>query len=169
MNKFHHPFLVLPSLTLIFFLLFSLTSGRAVADPMFTSEEKEWLETHPVLRVSGPKAFPPFRFVGDDGRTRGIATDFISYLADQIEVGIEIQEPRPWVDVLDDIKNRRTDVLSLAAKSPERSLYLNFTNPYLSFPMVVISRKNDSRIQTFQDLNKKRYSTLEEDPNYPVA
>jgi ABC-type amino acid transport substrate-binding protein len=47
-----------------------------------------------------------------------------------------------WPQVLDGIRDRRIDVIAMAAATPERSKYIEFTRPYISFPAVIVSRRD---------------------------
>ncbi len=86
-------------LLLMFFLLTPcLSTGSAATAEMmpelsatgFTAapdaNEKAWLEAHPVLRVGGPKAFPPFHFFDDAGNPQGMASDYLQIYHDLLGV-----------------------------------------------------------------------------------
>ncbi|MCP3889068.1 MAG: transporter substrate-binding domain-containing protein [Desulfobulbaceae bacterium] len=48
------------------------------------------------------------------------------------------------------------DVLTCAARTIERSEYLLYTKPHLSFPLIIISKKDGPFISGLQSLHKKR-------------
>lgn len=68
-------------------------SGRRtmVLDP----REEAWLDGHSVLRVDGPRAFPPFQFLDPDGNEQGMAHDYLHFIMDQIGLKIEFQKDLP--------------------------------------------------------------------------
>ncbi len=128
---------------LIGLFLFSISSQLVWANKSLLSPtEKAWLDEHPSIRISGPKSFPPFQFIGPDGTFQGMANDYIQTLAEMFSLKVEIIKGLPWPDVLDKMEKKEIDVLSCAAQTPERESYLTYTNPHLSFPLVIITRKD---------------------------
>lgn len=114
--------------------------------------EEAWIEKHPVLKVAGPRAFPPFHFFDGQGAVKGMAFDYLSLIADQIGVKMEVEKDLPWGQVLKKIKEGEIDIIACAAKTTERETYLLFSRPYLSFPLVIISRKDSPFIGGPSDL-----------------
>ena len=131
-----------------------------------TQAETEWLRTHKVLRVAGPLAFPPFQYTGEDGTVRGMAADYIRLLSERLGVRMVVRTGLPWPRVLEKIRAREIDVLSCAARTPERETYLRFTDPYLSFPLVIISRKEAPFIGSLGDLRHKKVACIRKASTY---
>ena len=103
-----------------------------------TTEEVAWLKTHDSIRISGPKAFPPFHYFDDEGNVKGISSDYMQFLMERLGVKFQISKNLPWPEVLNRVKTRQLDIIACAAKTVDRETYLNFSDPYLSFPMVII-------------------------------
>ena len=177
-----HNFLILPLFLLITVSLaanlqaaqaddIAISAKRNSATPkpeiLLTPEETAWLSEHKTLRVAGPKAFPPFYYYEKDGAAKGIAYDYIRFIMEQLGVEMEIQRNLPWPDVLRKARKKEIDVISCAAKSAEREAYLSFSNPYLTFPFVIISRRDGPFISGIDDLHGikvsliKKVSTIE--------
>ena len=135
-------------------------------DLALTAAEVLWLREHKTLRVAGPKAFPPFQYVKEDGSVGGMASDYIRILSERLGVNMEVRTDLTWPEVLQKVKNRELDVLSCAAKTTERETYLTFTEPYLSFPMVIISRKDSPFIGGLKDLHGKRVAVMKDVSTY---
>lgn len=106
-----------------------------------TPAEREWLANHKTIRMSGPQAFPPFQYVDEDGVFKGMASDYLLHIAEQVGMEVRVVKGLPWSVILDKMKNREIDVLSCAAITRERSKYLNYTSPHLSFPLIIITAK----------------------------
>ncbi|HSG30169.1 MAG TPA: transporter substrate-binding domain-containing protein [Thermodesulfobacteriota bacterium] len=55
------------------------------------------------------------------------------------KLGIEfyVEKDKLWPQVVEDVKDKRLDIFPCVASNPQREKYLNFTRPYLSFPMVI--------------------------------
>ncbi len=123
---------------------------------LLTSQEKDWLSLHPIIRMAGPRAFPPFHYYNADGTLQGMAADYISFVFDKLGVQLKIQPNLSWLQVLDGAQNKAIDLIACSAKTVDRQAYLEFTNPYLSFPLVIIARANAPFMGGLQDLHGKK-------------
>jgi PAS domain S-box-containing protein len=133
---------------------------------LLDSDEKNWLNSHPVIRVAGPKAFPPFHFFDADGHARGMACDYLDLIMTQLGVRIEQQGNLPWPEVLKMAMRKEIDVINSAAQSDERQAYLLFSDPILSFPIVIITRKNAPFIGKIDDLRGMKVAFVRENIVY---
>jgi PAS domain S-box-containing protein len=137
-----------------------------LAQLTLTAAETLWLRDHPALRVAGPRAFPPFQYIEEDGSVAGMASDYIRILSEQLGVRMEVQTDLMWPEVLQNAKDRKLDLLSCTARTADRETYLTFTNPYLSFPMVIISQKDGPFIGGLQDLYGKKVAVIRKASTY---
>ncbi|MCP4338736.1 MAG: transporter substrate-binding domain-containing protein [Desulfobulbaceae bacterium] len=152
-------------------LIVSIIGILTPSDPAFSSsvslthEEQQWLSEHKTIRVSGPQAFPPFQFFNEEDEYVGMAADFLQYIAAQLGISVEYLPKTSWGKILELIQNKEIDVLSCAAFTKERSKYLLFSTPHITFPLVIISRKDAPEIRKMQDIEgmrialKKKIST----------
>ncbi len=129
-------------------------------------EEIVWLEKHPTIRVGGPRAFPPFHYFEKDGTVQGIASDYTNILMEKLGISVEMLVDRPWPEVLQKANDREIDMIACAAKTADREIYLIFSHPYLSFPMVIISRKDAPFIGGLEDLHGKVVAVILEVSTY---
>ncbi|BHH83174.1 transporter substrate-binding domain-containing protein [Desulforhopalus sp. 52FAK] len=143
-----------------------ITSDFAYSSSVeLTHEEQQWLSQHKTIRVSGPQAFPPFQFFNEDSEYVGMASDYLQFIAGQLSISIEYLPKTPWGAILELIRNKKIDVLSCVAFTKERSEYLLYSNPYITFPLVIVSRKDSPEIKILQDIEgmrvalKKKIST----------
>ena len=121
-----------------------------------TPEEQQWLSQHKTIRVSGPQAFPPFQFFNGKGEHVGIATDYLQKIAVQLGITLEYLPKMPWAKALELTQNKEIDLLSCASVTKERSKYLLFSSPHITFPLVIISRKDAPEIKKLQDIGGMR-------------
>lgn len=74
-----------------------------------------------------------------EGQHIGIASDIMKNFESKLGVPIELVQTESWSESLLMAQNRQCDILSLAAKTPEREKYLNFTSTYLALPYVMVT------------------------------
>ena len=146
----------------------STTSPESAISSGFklTSEEKEWLARHPVIRVAGPKAYPPFHFYDERGKASGIGADYIHLIAEKLGLELEYSPAVPWPEVLENVREHKIDLISCAAKSAERGAYLSFSKPYLSYPIMIITQKDAPFVGGFEDLNGKKIALIKDVTTY---
>ncbi len=130
-----------------------LSAPPPALDIHLDSDEKAWLAQHPVVRVGGPKAFPPFAFFDQQGRAQGMAFDYLRLIFAALGLEPLVESNLPWPQVLERTKTRELDVIACAAWTEEREEYLLFSTPFLSFPLVIVSRKDTPFIGGLGDLH----------------
>gem|GEM_PF-844089 len=129
--------------------------------PAFTEEEYAWLKAHPVIRVASDPVWAPIEFVDEHGEYQGFAVDFLNRLGDLLGITFEIEEGRTWQELVARVKSRDLDMFSCVAPTPERLSYVNFTEPYLSFPIVIFTRKDMSYVGKLDDLAGRKVGVVE--------
>jgi PAS domain S-box-containing protein len=125
------------------------------ADPpeqlTLTAEEKAWLAEHRDIRLGVDPAWPPFEFFGTAGVYEGIASDYVSHLNKQLNINMTPVLNLSWSQVMDKARAGKIDVLPCVVETPERSKFLFFTRPYLSFPTVILTRQDAPFVNGVQD------------------
>ncbi len=126
---------------------------------LLTDAEKSWIKAHPAIRITGPASFPPFHFY-EQGQLKGIGADYISIIAEQLNIQLVVVPPQPWDQVLDSMRQKQTDLVSCIAKSDERDIFLQFSRPYISFPLVIVTRKDAPFVSGVKDLHNRKITII---------
>ncbi len=132
----------------------------------WTTDEHNWLQHHKRVRIAGPRSFPPFYYYEKEGTVQGLANDYAQFVMKKLGIEPTLNKNLPWPEVLEKIENRQIDLLACAAKTAEREQYLYFTKPYLSFPMMIVSRKDASFIGGLEDLNGQKIACITKNSTY---
>jgi len=119
----------------------------------FSEAERSYLQQHPVLKIGSDIDWAPFEYIDKDGNCRGIAADYLALVSKKLGVAFEPNVSQGWTKVLEETFQGRLDFLSAAVATPERQKYLNFTSPYLTFPMVLVSRETLDYIPHLKQLS----------------
>ncbi|MDM8536687.1 transporter substrate-binding domain-containing protein [Desulfobacterales bacterium HSG17] len=145
---------------LFFFLLtvFYNVSAQG-SDIFFTNGESAWLSEHNTIKIAGPRAFPPFHYI-EEKTAKGMASDYALIISQKLGIKMVLDFQSSWPEILKKTKTHQIDVITCAAKTPDREKYLNFTTPYLSFPMVIISKKQAPFIGGLKDLHGKTVACI---------
>ncbi|MDD3343333.1 MAG: transporter substrate-binding domain-containing protein [Sulfurospirillaceae bacterium] len=124
------------------------------ATPTFTPEEQAYIKNHPVVTLGSDYKWPPFDFTDNNGNPTGLSYDYIQLIAQKSGLKFNIV-PAVWAKTIQNMQDKKYDGLTCAVQTEERNQYLNFTDPYLSVPMVIITNVSNNDIKTLDDLKGK--------------
>ncbi len=119
-------------------------------------KEAAWLESHPKISLGVDSYWPPLEFFSAAGQYQGIAAEYIAYLNDVLDVSIDPEPGLAWSEVISRIKRGELDMLSAVGRTDSREEYLNFTEPYLTLPIVIFSHMDAHYVNSLNDLKDKR-------------
>lgn len=125
-----------------------------------TQEEREWLKRHKTLRLAIDIDWPPFEFVDDQKIYQGIAADYIKLIAERLDLELAPSIDMNWSEVVEAAKRRELDIYPALAITPSRKNYLNFTRPYLSFPMMIITNQSIPYVNNIKQLNGQEVAVV---------
>ncbi len=105
-----------------------------------STEEREWLDAHDgEIRIGADIDYIPMDFINRWGEHDGIAEDFFKIIEGRLGIRFKRISVKSWSGLLDMAKHGEVDVIKCLVKSPERMEYLQFTQPYLVIPSVIIT------------------------------
>lgn len=141
-------------------LLYGLSAHAAPLVVELNAKEQAWLQDHPTIRLGIDPDWPPFEYFDEQQQYSGMAADYINLLSSKLGIHMEPVQGLSWSGVLTEAENKRLDVLPAATATPQRKRYLNFTAPYLDFPMVIITRDDAPFISSLQALSKQQVAVV---------
>lgn len=103
-----------------------------------TAGEKAYLSEKKKITMCVDPEWYPLEAIRE-GKHVGIASDIMKTFESKIGIPIELVQTSTWSESLQKAENRQCDILSLAAKTPERDKYLDFTSTYLALPYVMVT------------------------------
>jgi len=121
-----------------------------------TDSEKAFLAAHPVLRVGVDSDFAPYEWIDEHGQYVGMAAEYMKLLEKKLGVRFDIVHGRPWGEILKMAKQEKLEMLACAVKTPERSEYLTFSEPFKKAPAVIIDNGQGDFIGTLDNLKGRR-------------
>nr|CRH07381.1 putative histidine kinase. Containing 3 SBP_bac_3 domain, PAS_3 domain, His KA domain, HATPase_c domain, response regulator receiver domain and Hpt domain [Candidatus Magnetococcus massalia] len=131
-----------------------------------TAQEQQFIHDHPVIRVGPDPHFPPIEFFDKQGRYAGLAADFLAEIAQRVELRFEALSYASWPAVVEAIQKREIDMMGANVESEENSGYLNFSDVYFDFPMVLLTRQEHQGTLFLDLLAGQRVAVTE---GYPEA
>ncbi len=149
--------LITASILLTTILVFNLiTAPKFEADlSMFTSDELEWLEMHPVIEYAPDYAFYPYEYYEQD-HYEGLSIDYIHWIESNYPLQFNINHYTDWEDILTALENKDIDLVTSTARSPQREAYILFTGSYISMDNLAFVRSTyDSDFYEYDLIHKK--------------
>ena len=125
-----------------------------------TQEEKSWILTHPEVTLGVDKAWEPFDFVNDEGKHDGMSSDYIALISQRTGLKFVMQEHEKWSDVLAAMKHKQLDMIAALAPSPEREVFIDFTDPYMTYAFVLATADKNKFFYEISDFNGKRVGVI---------
>ena len=105
-----------------------------------TDAELSYVETHPELSFGIDTAWPPFEFVDEEGTYGGISSNVTQLVSKISGISMTPEKKLSWSEVLEKAKNGSIQMIAMIQATPERVKFLDFTEPYVSFPSVILTR-----------------------------
>lgn len=124
-----------------------------------TQVEKEYLGQKKKIMMCVDPEWYPLEAIRE-GKHVGIASDVMKNFEAKIGTPIELVKTSTWNESLLKAQSRQCDILSLAAKTPEREKYLNFTSTYLSLPYVMVTTMEKPFIENIELLRDEKIGVV---------
>lgn len=121
-----------------------------------TEVEKIWLLEHPRIIVGMDPDYAPYEWVDKEGNQIGVVVEYMRELEKILGVHFEIVKDKSWVELLNLAKNGELDMITSIVKTPERSKYLTFSEPYHDAPTIIIDNGKGAFIGSLKQLVNKR-------------
>jgi polar amino acid transport system substrate-binding protein len=125
-----------------------------------TDAERKWLAQHSDIRLGDDFARPPFVFEDDKGNFSGISSGYLAAISERLAIKIRTVRGLSWPQVLEQVKSGGVDILPAVVRTAEREKFLNFTKPFISFPIVVATLKKGLFVDSLSDLKGLRVGVI---------
>ncbi len=115
--------------------------ARSVVLPLLSEAEKAWLAAHPTIRAGVDPDWMPFEGLSADGRHQGIVADYMVWLSEQLGVELRPEPSVPRQELVDAVRDGRLDIIAGTTLCEDGGALL-YTQPYLSLPIILLSRED---------------------------
>lgn len=122
-----------------------------------SADERRFLRSHPVIRVGNEDDWPPFDF-SEHGVPKGYAIDHLELLGRKLGISFEYVNGHSWGELLEMFRRGEIDLLPSLWYSKSRDAFMHFTEPFVTLPYVIITRRGDTTISSFESLSNKTVS-----------
>jgi len=128
-------------------------SRNEVSDEFqWSIKEKQWLGSHPVVRIAFDENYPPYSYLNEKGDFVGIAVDYAKELANRAGLSLDIYPDGEWKQLYAAAQRREVDVIATLVKREARKEWFEFTRPYISLAQYIITNKENMQSINRPDL-----------------
>ncbi len=135
------------------------TSTPALVE--LTSAEKTWLAAHPVIRVGAETNYAPYEFQDSRQRFVGVVADYLEIIRYKLGARFQITQLPDFGAVESRLRRKELDVILAVARSADREEFLSFTQPYLHYVNVIVTRDDYSFVSGLKDFQENRVAVVE--------
>lgn len=147
---------------LIAILLLVISNGvlASTSTVQLSEDEKRWLSEHPSIRLAVDIDWSPFEYIDDENQYVGMAAEYIALVGQKLGVEFDVEKEKPWSEVVESVKSGELDMYSCVVSTVQRREYVNFTKPYLSFPMVIVTSDQVAYVNGLKDLRNETVAVV---------
>ena len=158
-----------------FLSIYTVTAQKR--ESFLSPEEILWLEKNKSEITYAPNIFwPPADYIDDRGIHKGIVADYIQLIENRLEISFRKVYFKNWSDIVSGLESSEVDFVGGIHETKARSRFLNFTDFYLSIPLVILTQNEYPDISSESEINTMNlacaadYASLEYIKNtYPKA
>ncbi|MEH6456332.1 MAG: EAL domain-containing protein [Cocleimonas sp.] len=127
-----------------------------------SDQEKLWLKNSPTIKLGIDRAFPPFGSVTSYNEYIGFSADFMRIMEHRLNINFDIDHAATWNETMQMAKSGELDIVAALVNTKQRQGFLDFTQPYISNPTVIISDAiNKGYIGSLENLNGQKVAIEE--------
>lgn len=141
----------------------SVEDDLGITELRFSPEEQEWLNQRDrTIPYCMDNDWLPLEGLDPSGNHSGLSAEVLRIFGERGDIQFQRVPTESWQESLEFAMERRCDLLSMAMKTPERSQFLNFTDPYLKVPNIILGRIEAPFIENIGDLEGKKVGLVED-------
>ena len=124
-----------------------------------TDSERQWIKEHPTVYWGADPNWPPFSSLDKKGKITGIDVEVMRLVAERTGLNIALVPTSSWTETLEKVRQHEIDFTSGTSLNENRLTDFNFTVPYCTFPIAIITRKELGFLTSVQQLSTNRVAT----------
>ncbi|MGB0682217.1 MAG: transporter substrate-binding domain-containing diguanylate cyclase [Magnetovibrionaceae bacterium] len=123
--------------------------------------ERQYIEDRRYVTMCVDPNWMPYERIDESGQHIGIAADYIKAFSDMLGLPVQLVKTETWAQSEAFAEQRKCDILSLLNHSEKRARYLNFTDPYVEAPVVLVSNQDVTYLDGLKSVNGKTLGIVE--------
>jgi PAS domain S-box-containing protein len=122
---------------------------------VLSAEEKAFVATHKPL-VFSEINWKPLSIIDNPERYKGIIADYLELISKRTGLTFTYQASKTWPEVIQKYEDQTIDLIPAIHQKEDIGRDILLTNPFASFPLVIVTRDDIKYISKTSELNGKR-------------
>ncbi len=140
-------------LSSVLLIIIISTAAHCGGNNLLTPEEQIWLnENKSGIVLAVETGYPPFAFLDSKGNPSGLAHDYLLQLESKLGVNFSRKQFSTLDEIFSKVRSGEVLIVNAITKTPSRSEFLSFTEPFITVPNVIIVRNDRSGNMLEKDL-----------------
>jgi len=144
----------------LLFMIVIVPNVAYASDMHLSAEDKAWLDSHKIIRMGIDNSYGPYSFIDDEGNVRGAVKEYLVKIEKSLGIHFTIVSNLTWLDLMQAIKAHQIDAIATVKRLPDREKFLSFSEPYLTTPLVLVTRKETKQIATTKEMSKLKLALV---------
>ncbi|WP_323904156.1 ATP-binding protein [Aeromonas hydrophila] len=119
-------------------------------------DERAWLSALPPLKLGLSPGWMPFYYRDRDDNLVGMAVDYLALLQEKLGLAYSRVPVQSWPDLQQQLLHHDVDLVVLPTRIIDRLIGWHASQPFASFPMVLVTASGTPTIGDITDLTGKR-------------
>jgi PAS domain S-box-containing protein len=119
-----------------------------------TSAERRFLDEQSVFTLGVDPLWLPIESLDQNGLHQGITHDFLQIISARLGIDFEPQKGLSWAGVMFGVESGIIDVLGSVTRTSKKEQFVDFTDSFISLPLVVFTKSDHPYLHGMDDLQK---------------
>lgn len=126
---------------------------------LLSPEEKEFLKKIPYILTRVANDYYPFSFI-EQRKEEGYIIDYTNLLAKKIGIEFKYVKNQTWKESVEDLKDKKIDILPMMSKTVQREEFALFSNPILETYIGIASLRHNIKKISLETLSDRKVGIL---------
>lgn len=124
-------------------------------DLNLNASEQDFLKKNTELSLCVDPDWLPYEKINAQGQHIGLVSHYMFLLETRLDITFKLVKTKNWGETQTLYREGQCDIVSALNKTSQREQYLNFTQPYIKSPAVLILNEANEQYKQLSDLKGK--------------
>ena len=125
-----------------------------------TKKEKEYIHNKKAVNICTDLIRSSF--TNKDKNKKILTTILLEKILLKLKLEENLIYTNNWAQSLQFIKEKKCDLIASIQNTPKRAKYINFTKPYTSFPLMLITHQNTNYVYNLESIKNKTVAVIKD-------
>ena len=127
---------------------------------LLTAKEQAYLLQKGPINMCVDPSWMPFERIDEKGKHDGMVAALMQLMQQRSGINVTLIPTKSWNESMEKAQKRECDILSLSMKTPERLKYMDFTSPYLTYPLVIATKSKEIFVDSLDSIAMKKIALV---------